>query len=116
MIYENHREIVETTAVEAEQMEETASQLSDAEETHNPVTAILNKIHETTSGLLKKGADMLNNFVESIAIFIVTTCVIPILSLALFLWIIDKLIGLKVDFPDPKKWRKARSKGKGDGI
>ena len=111
-IYENHKEIVETTAAEAEQMQETSSQLSEAEETRNPISAILNKLQESTSGLLKKGTDLLNHYVESIAIFIVTTCVIPILSLAFFLWVIDKLVGVKIDFPDPRRRRRSERAGR----
>ena len=40
------------------------SQLSEAEDTRNPISAILNKLQESTSGLLKKGADILNHFVQ----------------------------------------------------
>ena len=107
-VYENHQDIVELTASNAEQMTEKTSQLSDADETHNPITAILNKIQETTSGLIKKGTDMLNRFIESIAIFIVTTCVIPLLVLALIIWIANKLFGTSIRFPNPKKRKKTR--------
>lgn len=105
-IYESHKEIVETASSDAEQLKETTSQLSDADETHNPITAILNKIQESTSGLLKKCTEMLNRFIESIAVFIVTTCVIPLVVLALFIWLTNKLFGTAIRFPDPKKWRR----------
>lgn len=108
-VYENHRDIIEMTASDAEKMTETTSLLSEADETHNPITAILNKIQETTSGILKKCTDMLNRFIESIAIFIVTTCVIPLLVLALIIWIANKLFGTAFKFPDLRKNRKTDS-------
>ena len=97
-IYENHKEIVEMTAEEAEKLNETTSQLTEADEAQNPIAAVLNRLKETSSGLVNKGAQMLNHFIESIAIFIVTTCVMPLLVLVLILWLVNKLTGISIDY------------------
>jgi uncharacterized protein HemY len=41
---------------------------------------------------------MLNRFIESIAIFIVTTCIMPLLVLVLLLWLVNKLTGISIDY------------------
>lgn len=102
-IYENHKDIVEMTAAEAEEMNNTTSQLTEADESHNPISAILDRLRETSSGLVNKAAQMLNRFIESIAIFIVTTCVMPLLVLVFILWLVNKLTGIKIDYPRFRK-------------
>ena len=53
--------------------------------------------------MLDKGANIINRFVESIAVFIVTSCIIPILVLAFVLWLIKLLFGVKITLPRGKK-------------
>ncbi|WP_102338378.1 hypothetical protein [Collinsella provencensis] len=43
--------------------------------------------------------DMLNHFIESLAIMLVTSCVIPILVLLFFLWAANLILGINVEAP-----------------
>ncbi len=43
-----------------------------------------------------KAAEALNRFVEALAVMIVTSCIIPILVLLFFLWVIRQLTGIDV--------------------
>ncbi len=97
-IYENHKEIVEMTAEEAEKMNGTTSQLTEAGDASGAIAAVLDRLKETSSGLVNRGAEMLNRFIESIAIFIVTTCIMPLLVLVLLLWLVNKLTGISIDY------------------
>ena len=97
-IYENHKEIVEMTAEEAEKMNGTTSQLTEAGDAGGAIAAVLDRLKETSSGLVNRGAEMLNRFIESIAIFIVTTCIMPLLVLVLLLWLVNKLTGISIDY------------------
>ena len=98
MVYENHREIVETALTEADQMSDESAKLSN-EENNGGVLSLLRKTGQTISGFLDKGAQIINRFVESVAVFIVTSCVIPILVLAFVLWLIKLLFGVRLDLP-----------------
>lgn len=108
-VYENHKDIVETALTETNQMNDQSSQISEANGDKTKITSLLASWKETISGFLDKAAQIINRFVESIAIYIATTCVIPLLVLALFLWLIKVLFGFAIDFPNPRKWRKAIS-------
>ena len=102
VVYENHREIVETALQESDQMSEESAQISN-ESGSNGVLSLLKKTGKTISGVLDQGAQIINRFVESIAVFIVTSCVIPILVLAFVLWLIKLLFGVKITLPQMKK-------------
>lgn len=53
---------------------------------------------DSVSGALEQGKDFLKSLTESLAILIVTSCVIPLLTVIFFLWLIKLCIGL--DFSD----------------
>jgi hypothetical protein len=55
-IYENHKEIVEMTAEEAEKMNGTTSQLTEAGDAGGAIAAVLDRMKETSSGLVNRGA------------------------------------------------------------
>ena len=101
MVYENHRDIVETALQESDEMSAESAQISN-ESGSNGVLSLLKKTGKTISGVLDQGAQIINRFVESIAVFIVTSCVIPILVLAFVLWLIKLLFGVKLALPGPR--------------
>ena len=51
-------------------------------------------------GKLTDGArNSLNNFIEALAVMIVTSCVIPILVLLFFIWLAKTILGVRVEVP-----------------
>lgn len=68
---------------------ETISQLPNA----------IQSLPETVTGLTKEVQDSVNGLIESLAVMIVTSCVIPILVLLFFLWLMQVILGIKVDIP-----------------
>lgn len=52
----------------------------------------------------KEGAEQkLNQFIEAIAIMLVTTCAIPILVLFFFIWLVKVILGVDVELPKSRK-------------
>jgi len=70
------------------------------EKDDNVIEKIFNKVKGGVSGKLEEFEDLLSRLTESIAVLIVTSCVIPIAVLAFFIWIIKLLTG--VDFNVPR--------------
>ncbi len=93
MIYNAYRQSIETTIEEAEELSEETGALSEAED-KGVLESILERISETTESLTKKASDILNRFVETLAVMIVTSCVIPLVVLVFFFWIINKITGV----------------------
>ena len=97
MIYSTYQDSIDSTIASAEALTEETEELAAAEDT-NMLDRILNRINETTEGMVDKASTVLNRFVETLAVMIVTSCLIPILVLLCFLWIVKQLTG--VDFRD----------------
>jgi len=58
-----------------------------------------------TSGAQKwieKGETAFNNMVEAIALMIITSCVLPILTLLFFIWLLKSLFSINIALPRPK--------------
>ena len=58
--------------------------------------SVFGAIANTVVNLTDKAADILRNFVEALAVLIVTSCVIPLLALLFFLWLIKTLTGIDI--------------------
>ena len=63
-------------------------------------SSLLTKIEGGVSEVTDRFESALNNFIEAIAVMIVTSCVIPIVVLLFFGWVIKLIFG--VDIPLPK--------------
>ena len=61
----------------------------------NAITQIPSEVGELT----KKAQDSVNNFIEALAVMIVTSCVIPVLVLFFFMWIVQLLLGININMP-----------------
>lgn len=63
------------------------------------VTDVANQISTTKDNLVAAAQNVLNNFIEALAVMIITSCVIPILVILLFIWIIKLTLGINIDLP-----------------
>ena len=62
-------------------------------------SGLFNKVQEGVSTATANVENVLNNFIEALAIFLVTSCLIPILVLIFFVWLVKMLLGLNIDIP-----------------
>lgn len=94
MIYTTFDESINNTISSAEQIADDTSEITDAGEDSGLIQSILNGISETASSLTEKAANTLNRFVETLAVMIVTSCVIPILVVIFFIWLSKIITGV----------------------
>lgn len=100
MIYDNYSDSIDETITAAEEFTDSTSELTEAEDGDEGLLAsILSRISETAAGLADKAAELLKNFVESLAVLIVTSCVIPVLVLVFFVWLIKMVTGIEISIP-----------------
>ena len=69
--------------------------------------AVTGEVKNKVSEGAVKFQESLNEMIEGVAVMIVTTCVIPICVLILFLWIVKMVTGLNFAMPSLKKLPKA---------
>ena len=94
MIYGAYRDSIDATVATAQELTEDTGELAGAKGDMNLIQGILSRLSETAASLKNKAANILSRFVETLAVLIVTSCLIPLLVLAFFLWIIKQLLGV----------------------
>ena len=112
MIYNTYKESIDSTLASAEALTDETTELSEAQQDPNVLNRLLNRLSETTGGMVEKASSILNRFVETLAVMIVTSCLIPILVLLFFFWVIKQLTG--VDLRDYSLRRGHRAPDRGE--
>lgn len=97
IIEDTYNVSMETTIQEAEDITDEIGESTDSD--GNIIEQALSKIKDGVTGLLEKGETLLNHFIETIAVMLVTACVIPILVLLFMIWFVQMLFGIKVNVP-----------------
>lgn len=117
LIEKTYKESINQTVEEAKNAQNEASQVEgeDTEEkngwekfTSNVKEGISN-VGDTASKAIKKGEELLNKFIDAIAILLITSCVIPIVVLFAFVWLVKIIFNVNVPLP---KLNKAKTETK----
>lgn len=86
----------------------------DAEENTTVIDeakAILGDVSGSVAGVIDQFRNVLNRFIEATAVMIVTTCLIPVLVILFFLWIVKTLFNVPILLPtQPYRSRKKHSR------
>ena len=61
--------------------------------------AILGDVSGSVAGVIEQFRNVLNRFIEATAVMIVTTCLVPLLVILFFVWIIKLLFNLPFPLP-----------------
>ena len=95
LIYDTYRESIEQVIASAEEISDESAALVQ-EENQNGLERIISGVTRAAAALKDKASDILKQFVESLAVLIVTSCVIPVVVLLLFLWVAAQFLGIDV--------------------
>ena len=112
IIEETHEISMENAIQEAEEITEEINESTDSD--GNIIEQALDKLAGGVSGLLDKGEQILNQFIESIAVMFVTSCLIPIAVLMFVLWLVKIMFEVQISVPRelPKKIARKMPGGK----
>lgn len=94
MIDDTYESSIETTINKAEDITDEINKNTDSD--GNIIEKALSKIESGVSGILKKGEKLLNQFIEAIAVMLVTSCLIPIVVLLFMSWLARILFGIQI--------------------
>lgn len=108
-IHETYKDNIDKTISAVEQFSADASEYSEAAE-KNTIQSFFNAVTDTSRELLNTASNILNNFIEAIAVMIVTSCVIPVFVLIFFIWVIKLFTGVPVHVPVQRRKHKIRAK------
>lgn len=99
--------IEEAKNIENESQKENTNNESEEATGWNAFTSkakeIVSDVGDNVSEWIHKGEKALSDFIDAIAILLITSCVIPILVLILFVWIVKIIFGISIPVKEIKK-------------
>ena len=91
------QETIEVAQQTTDAIEESAEE-GKSTDSSNPLSFLLN-MPEELNKLTEGARNSLNNFIEALAVMIVTSCIIPILVLLFFVWLARIILGINIELP-----------------
>lgn len=76
--------------------------------------ALLGDLSGSVAGVVEQFKNLLNRFIEATAVMVVTTCLIPILVILFFIWIVKMLFNVQILLPAPMPKPKKHSPSHGN--
>ena len=95
MIDETYNSSIEATINTAIQATDEIEAEPETEE--SGLRGIINGVKDTITGTGDQVKRVLNNFIDALAVMIVTSCLIPILVMLFFIWLVKILLGSDLD-------------------
>ena len=101
MIEDTYRASIEETIANAEQTTEDIQSATSDEAEKSGLSGLFSKVTEGISSAVNDALEqlktVLNRFIEALAVMLVTSCLIPILVLLFFAWLVKLMLG--IDLP-----------------
>lgn len=97
MIEDTYQISVENTLESAKEATEEIEKKAEKDGEEGVISGIISTVREGVSGITTKIQTVLNNFIEALAVMLVTSCVIPVVVLLLFGWLIKTVLGVDVN-------------------
>lgn len=93
-----------------EEIEEDAdlNAAKEEEKKGNFFSELLSTVTETVSVATDKVENVLNHYLEALAVLLVTSCVIPVLVLFFFVWLVKIILGVDIPTPRRDQWEGLR--------
>ena len=94
MIYEANQATVEQVTTDLEE-----SVIENGKEEKAWIDKMLDKIKDSVSDVGEKAKQLLNSFIDAIALFIITYCALPIIIVLFVIWFINFLFKINIPMP-----------------
>lgn len=98
LIEASYGESMEQTIESAKQTVEEID-TDTAEEGDGWIPGIISTVKDSVTEVTEKVENVLNNFIDALAIMIVTSCIIPILVLMFFTGLVKMMLGINIQLP-----------------
>ncbi len=105
MIEKTYNTSIQETIDSAKDATEEIEENAKDEEEEGLLSGVWSTVKGGVSDTLTKMESNLNHFIEALAVMLVTSCVIPILVLLFFVWLVKLLLGINIDLHIGKRNR-----------
>ncbi len=94
---------IEQTMEAARRSAEEIENNTDATEEDGMLSDFLSKVQGGVSVVIEKFENLVSDFIEALAVLLITSCVIPVGALLFFVWLIKLILGVDIRLPRKKK-------------
>lgn len=106
-VYSNYEDQIDETL-------STADQISIANEDEGAISRFITWIENAAGTIVDYVTNLLSKFIEAVAVMLVTSCVIPVLVLLFFAWLIKMLFGVDISLTDAERAFRGKMKNKSE--
>lgn len=99
---------LESAKEATEEIEESAEDSKEKDD-EGFLSGIISTVQNGVSGVTNKIQTVLNDFIEALAVMIVTSCIIPLAVLFFFVWLVKLVLGININIKPIRPRRKAGS-------
>ena len=121
MIYSTYQESIDATIDEAndlaDESEASKDDDKDSKKSKDSESSFIDKAKDAVNSVkntLSVTADsvknMVNKFIDGLAVLIVTTCLIPVLVIVFFIWLVKLVLGSAISSPGAVAMRRGKDK------
>lgn len=102
---------IESLQEDSDEAIEESQSASEDDSVLDKISSFAKRAAGGISALFNKFKVLLQNMLDMIAAMIVTSCLIPIIVLAVLIWVVNMIFGTALKMPDPKKVTRKVSAG-----
>lgn len=108
LIEETYSASIESTIESAKEATKELENSAEDEDEKGFLDNLVTTVKDGVSGVIDKMEKILLNFIESLAVVIVTACVIPVLVFVFFIWLIKTILGVNINMDMKNMKRRIR--------
>lgn len=102
--------IESATAVSDNLFEEMSGSNGEDSTVIDEAKSLLDDVSGSVAAVIEQFKNVLNRFIEAVAVLVVTTCLIPLLVILFFAWGVKTLFDVRVILPPPPSPRRRRNR------
>lgn len=120
MIYSTYQESIDATIDEANDLADESEASKDDKDSKkskgsessfiDKAKDAVNSVKNTLSVTANSVKNMVNKFIDGLAVLIVTTCLIPVLVIVFFIWLVKLVLGSAISSPGAVAMRSGKDK------
>lgn len=120
MIYSTYQESIDATIDEANDLADESEASKDDKDSKkskgsessfiDKAKDAVNSVKNTLSVTANSVKNMVNKFIDGLAVLIVTTCLIPVLVIVFFIWLVKLVLGSAISSPGAVAMRRGKDK------
>lgn len=121
MIYSTYQESIDVTIDEAndlaDESEASKDDDKDSKKSKGSESSFIDKAKDTVNSVkntlsvtANSVKNMVNKFIDGLAVLIVTTCLIPVLVIVFFIWLVKLVLGSAISSPGAVAMRRGKDK------